>query len=52
LQNKEELVNTIQRTWKEVFLEMIEVFLASMSHCMKANGASMKVKFEVCALFL
>jgi hypothetical protein len=43
-QNKEELVNTIQRAWEEVSLEMIEVLLASMPHCMKvvikANGGS------------
>jgi hypothetical protein len=35
-QNKEELVNTIQRAWEEVSLEMIEVLLASMPHRMKA----------------
>ena len=43
-QNKEELVNTIQRAWEEVSLEMIEVLLASMPHRMKAvikaNGGS------------
>jgi len=45
-QNKEELVNTIQRAWQEVSLEMIEVIFASMPDCMKAiiqaNGCSTK----------
>jgi hypothetical protein len=44
LQNKEELVNTIQRIWEEVSIEIIEVLLASMPYYMKAiikaNGGS------------
>ena len=44
LQNKEELVNTILRAWKKMFLEKIEVLFASMPHHMKAiikaNGGS------------
>jgi len=36
VQSKEELVNTIERSWEEMSLEMIEVLLASMPHRMKA----------------
>ena len=43
-QNQEQLVNAIQRAREEVSLEIIEVFLASMPHRMKAvikaNGGS------------
>jgi len=35
-QNKEELVNTIQKAWEEVSLKMIEVLFASMLNYMKA----------------
>jgi len=36
-QNREELVKTIQKAWKEVFLEMIEVLLGSMPYCIKSK---------------
>lgn len=43
-QNKEELVNTIEKAWEEVSLETIEVLLSTMPHRMKAvikaNGGS------------
>ena len=43
-QNKEELVNVIQKAWKKVSLEIIEVLFSSMPYhmkaMMKANGGS------------
>jgi len=43
-QNKEELVNTIQKTWEKVSVEMMKVLFANMPHRMKAvikaNGGS------------
>lgn len=32
--NKEELVNTIQQTWKDLSMETLEVFISSMPFCM------------------